>query len=115
MVLVTALGVAWALLHATSTDPESVPGVNLVFRSDVPVGAGLSSSAALECAVAVALDDLGKAGSEFDTYQYRSTDLSFVSCSLIHSVPTEISTPLCWTTFLTYIGTSPAEWIGPAS
>ncbi len=25
----------------------------------------------------VALDDLGKAGSKFDTYQYRSTDLSF--------------------------------------
>ena len=52
------LGVAWALLHATSTDPESVPGVNLVFRSDVPVGAGLSSSAAIEGATAVALNDV---------------------------------------------------------
>ncbi len=52
------LGVAWALLHATSTDPESVPGVDLVFRSDVPVGAGLSSSAAIEGATAVALNDV---------------------------------------------------------
>ena len=52
------LGVAWALLHATSTDPESVPGVDLVFRSDVPVGAGLSSSAAIEEATAVALNDV---------------------------------------------------------
>ncbi|PZU30653.1 MAG: galactokinase [Microbacterium sp.] len=52
------LGVAWALLHATSTDPASVPGVDLVFRSDVPVGAGLSSSAAIEGATAVALNDV---------------------------------------------------------
>jgi galactokinase len=36
-----------------------VPGADLEVSSDVPVGAGLSSSAALECAVLTALCDLG--------------------------------------------------------
>ncbi len=49
------LGVAWALLAASGTDPASVAGVDLAFASDVPVGAGLSSSAAIEGAAAVAL------------------------------------------------------------
>ena len=49
------LGVAWALLAASGTDPQSVAGVDLAFASDVPVGAGLSSSAAIEGATAVAL------------------------------------------------------------
>ncbi len=52
------LGVAWALLQATGTDPASVPGVDLTFASDVPVGAGLSSSAAIEGATASALNDV---------------------------------------------------------
>lgn len=52
------LGVAWALLQATGSEPASVSGVDLVFRSDVPVGAGLSSSAAIEGATAVALNDV---------------------------------------------------------
>ncbi|WP_434810971.1 galactokinase [Microbacterium sp. bgisy189] len=51
------LGVAWALLQATGTDPASVTGVDLAFASDVPVGAGLSSSAAIEGATASALND----------------------------------------------------------
>ncbi|MDQ7879134.1 galactokinase [Microbacterium sp. QXD-8] len=51
------LGVAWALLAASGTDPASVPGVDLAFASEVPVGAGLSSSAAIEGATAVALAD----------------------------------------------------------
>ena len=51
------LGVAWALLRATGVDPASVTGVDLAFASDVPVGAGLSSSAAIEGAVASALND----------------------------------------------------------
>lgn len=51
------LGVAWALLEASATNPSSVPGVDLAFASDVPVGAGLSSSAAIEGATAVALAD----------------------------------------------------------
>lgn len=49
------LGVAWALLAASGTSPAAVSGVDLAFASDVPVGAGLSSSAAIEGATAVAL------------------------------------------------------------
>ncbi|MFS0866354.1 galactokinase [Microbacterium sp. 179-B 1A2 NHS] len=52
------LGVAWALLQATGADPASVPGVDLAFASDVPVGAGLSSSAAIESATGSALNDV---------------------------------------------------------
>jgi galactokinase len=48
------MGVVWALEQAG----HQVGGVDLVLTSDVPVGAGLSSSAALECAVLTALVDL---------------------------------------------------------
>jgi galactokinase len=48
-----AAGVAWALAR----DGHAVGGFDAVVDSCVPYGAGLSSSAALECAVAVALDD----------------------------------------------------------
>ncbi|MGO4122250.1 galactokinase [Arthrobacter sp. YAF16] len=50
-------GVAWELGRAG----VSVPGFELLVSSDVPVGAGLSSSAALECAVASALAELAGA------------------------------------------------------
>ena len=35
-----------------------IPGFNLVFGGDIPIGAGLSSSAALECALALGLNEL---------------------------------------------------------
>src|SRR5215216_4687970 len=47
-------GVVWALQQAG----HRVGGADLVLTSDVPEGAGLSSSAALECAVLTALADL---------------------------------------------------------
>jgi galactokinase len=47
-------GVAWALEAAG----HQVPGARIAFDSDVPAGAGLSSSAALECATALALTEL---------------------------------------------------------
>jgi galactokinase len=47
-------GVAWALAEAG----YEVPGAAVAFDSDVPAGAGLSSSAALECATALALTEL---------------------------------------------------------
>ena len=47
-------GVVWAMRAAG----YPVGGVRMVIDSDVPRGAGLSSSAALECAVALALSDL---------------------------------------------------------
>ena len=56
------LGVAWALLHASGRDAASVTGVDLAFTSDVPVGAGLSSSAAIEGATAAALNDTWELG-----------------------------------------------------
>ncbi|MDZ8275014.1 galactokinase [Microbacterium aquimaris] len=51
------LGVAWALLRASGTAVADVSGADLAFSSDVPVGAGLSSSAAIEGATASALAD----------------------------------------------------------
>ncbi|MFJ9844481.1 galactokinase [Kitasatospora sp. NPDC101155] len=47
-------GVFWALAEAG----HPVGGADLLVDSDVPAGAGLSSSAALECATAAALNDL---------------------------------------------------------
>lgn len=49
------LGVAWAVLAASGKSPSDVTGADLAFASNVPVGAGLSSSAAIEGATAVAL------------------------------------------------------------
>ncbi len=52
------LGVLWAMEHSGFR----CPGMDLLIDSSVPVGAGLSSSAALECAVAVAVNHLADAG-----------------------------------------------------
>lgn len=49
-----AAGVLWAL----RADGHAVGGVDLLVTDTVPLGAGLSSSAALECSTAVAVDEL---------------------------------------------------------
>jgi len=49
-----AAGVAWSLLEAG----HAIGGARIAIDSDLPQGAGLSSSAALECATAVALTGL---------------------------------------------------------
>jgi galactokinase len=54
-------GAVWALRADGLLD--GFGGADVLVDSDVPVGAGLSSSAALECALAVALADLAGGGS----------------------------------------------------
>lgn len=60
------LGVVWAL-GELGADLTGVPGVDILLDSDVPVGAGLSSSAAIECAVAIAINDVWSLGFDKDT------------------------------------------------
>ena len=60
------LGVAWALSEFGG-DLAAVPGLDLFIESDVPVGAGLSSSAAIESAVAIALNDVWQLGLSRET------------------------------------------------
>jgi galactokinase len=55
------LGVAWALSEF-GVDLAAVPGMDILLDSNVPVGAGLSSSAAIESAVGLALDELWRLG-----------------------------------------------------
>ena len=52
------LGVVWALQQ----HGLDIPGFDLLLDSDVPLGAGLSSSHAIECAVVTALNELTGAG-----------------------------------------------------
>ncbi|NUT70709.1 galactokinase [Pseudarthrobacter sp. C4D7] len=54
------LGVVWALRERGI----DVPGLDLLLDSNVPLGAGLSSSHAIECAVITALNELTGAGLE---------------------------------------------------
>jgi len=60
------LGVAWALSQF-GADLAAVPGLDIFIVSDVPVGAGLSSSHALESAVGLALNDLWQLGLDRQT------------------------------------------------
>ncbi|NYD66769.1 galactokinase [Agromyces atrinae] len=60
------LGVAWAL-GEFGADLSGVPGVDLYIDSKVPVGAGLSSSAAIESSVALALDEVWGLGLSRET------------------------------------------------
>jgi len=58
---------AWAnyllgIIHEFRSAGFSVPAFNLVVAADIPIGAGMSSSAALECAMAYALNHFLHAG-----------------------------------------------------
>ncbi|MGU3411807.1 galactokinase [Microbacterium sp. M1A1_1b] len=54
-------GIAWAL-REQGADLTGKTGFDVFIESDVPVGAGLSSSAAIECGVALAFNDLWELG-----------------------------------------------------
>ena len=76
-------GVAWAMREAG----HPVAGIRLLIDSDLPRGAGLSSSAALECAVALALADLhGLAVPRFELVliaQRAENDFVGVPCGIM--------------------------------
>jgi galactokinase len=57
-------GAAWAIQEMAKAllKDLSISGFDCYIESDVPVGAGLSSSAALECSVALALNELWQVG-----------------------------------------------------
>jgi galactokinase len=55
-------GIAWALREQAGADLTGKTGFDVFIESDVPVGAGLSSSAAIECGVALAFNDLWELG-----------------------------------------------------
>jgi galactokinase len=60
------LGVAWAL-GQFGADLAAVPGVDIYLDSVVPIGAGLSSSAAIESSVAFALNEVWQLGLDRQT------------------------------------------------
>ncbi|GAA3708650.1 galactokinase [Zhihengliuella alba] len=58
-------GVLWSLGREAGA-ADVGPGYDVVLDSSVPIGAGLSSSAAIECAVGVAVNDLAGLGHGLD-------------------------------------------------
>jgi galactokinase len=73
-------GVVWAL-HGAGYD---VPGARLAIASDVPLGAGLSSSAALECAVLAALAPADLAIGEWPALAQRAeNDFVGMPCGIM--------------------------------
>jgi galactokinase len=61
------LGVLWAMDHAGA----AVPGLDIVIDSEIPVGAGLGSSAAVEVALALAVAELTGADLSHDELARR--------------------------------------------
>jgi galactokinase len=76
-------GVVWALREAG----HKVGGLDVVVDGDVPAGAGLSSSAALECATALAVDDVFALGVDRATLarlaQRAENDFVGVPCGIM--------------------------------
>lgn len=76
-------GAIWALIQ----DGRQIPGVLLVLDSNVPSGAGLSSSAAIECATTLAVSELlglGLASEEIAKLSQRDeNDFVGVPCGLM--------------------------------
>ena len=58
---------AWCGRSANTADLTDLPGFDLALTSDVPVGAGLSSSAAIESAVGMALNEAWQLGLDRQT------------------------------------------------
>lgn len=77
------LGVIWALGIGGGIDK----GIDLLIDGRVPLGAGLSSSAALECSVAVALNQLFSLGYDLETLarltQFAENDYVGVPCGIM--------------------------------
>ena len=86
------LGVVWALADRGI----DVPPLDIALDSAVPAGAGLSSSAAVECAVALAISD--QLGSGFDRptlariAQHAENDFVGVPCGLMDQMASAAST-----------------------
>ena len=78
-----AAGVFWALRQLG----HALPGVDVGVDSEVPMGAGLSSSAALECALALAIDVVAGLGLDGDALaraaQRVETDYVGVPCGVM--------------------------------
>jgi galactokinase len=76
-------GVVWSMRAGGCP----VEGIDLLVDSDVPAGSGLSSSAALECAVAIAVSDLygpaGDAAALARMCQYAENEFVGVPCGLM--------------------------------
>ena len=80
-----AAGPAWALLDAGLT----VHGFDATFASCVPLGSGLSSSAAIECAAALGLDEAYGLGlADDDAGRARLAGLCVRSENLVSGAPT---------------------------
>ncbi|MEK8108120.1 galactokinase family protein [Micromonospora sp. M12] len=109
-------GVVWALREAG----HPVPGARLAIASDVPLGAGLSSSAALESAVLVALLDLGglellptqqpgwHSGRKMSTWGHPPASWTSPRRSVVAP-----GTPCSWTAGTSPSSTSRSTWTPP--